>query len=125
MGRSLVQAKQTRSRAGRSGRIAQATVKTTVRVFGAGLVRRAPRRVRAWRAWATSQSHAASFGRPPCSMDAFALAWRGLADPIAVPTLPVWPRESDATADGVPNRLHGLPSVQQQSTNETRRSFNR
>jgi len=42
-------------------------------------------------------------------IDSLALAWRGTADPIAALTLPVCPRESDATADRVRNRLHGLP----------------
>jgi hypothetical protein len=109
MGRSLVQAKQKRSDADASGRIAQGTVKTAVRARCTGLVRHASGRLRSWRAWEQAQFCAGSVGRPPCSSDTFALAWRGNADPIAAQTLLVCPRESDATADRVRNRLHGLP----------------
>jgi hypothetical protein len=109
MDRSLVQAKQERSGADASGRIAQGTVNTAVHARCAGLVRHASGRLRSWRAREQAQFRAGSVGRQPCLMDTFALAWRGTADPIAVPTLPVCPRESDATADRVRNRLHGLP----------------
>jgi len=109
MDRSLVQAKQKRSGVGTSGRIAQGTVKTAVHARCTGLVRHASGRLRSWRAREQAQFRAGSVGRQPCLMDAFALAWRGNADPIAAPTLPVCPRESDATADRVRNRLHGLP----------------
>jgi hypothetical protein len=43
------------------------------------------------------------------SIDALVLAWRGIADPIAVLRLPVCPCESGATAERVRTRLHGLP----------------
>jgi hypothetical protein len=109
MDRSLVQAKQSRSPADASGRVAQGTVKTAVHADCAGLVRHASGRLRPWRAREQAQFRAGYVGRPPCSIDAFALAWRGNADPIAALTLPVCPRESDATADRVRNRLHGLP----------------
>ncbi len=109
MDRSLVQAKQKRSGVGTSGRIAQGTVKTAVHARCTGLVRHASGRLRSWRAREQAQFRAGSVGRQPCLMDALALAWRGNADPIAAPTLPVCPRESDATADRVRNRLHGLP----------------
>jgi hypothetical protein len=109
MDRSLVQAKQKRSDASASGMIAQGTVKTAVPARCTGLVRHASGRLRSWRARERAQFRAGSVGRHPCSIDAFALAWRGNADPIAAPTLPVCPRESDATADRVRNRLHGLP----------------
>jgi hypothetical protein len=109
MDRSRVQAKQKRSGADASGRIAQGTVETAVRADCTGLVRRASGRLRCWRAREQVQFRAGSVGRPPCCIDEFALAWRGNADPIAAQTLPVCPRESDATADRVRNRLHGLP----------------
>jgi hypothetical protein len=109
MDRSLVQAKQKRSGTDASGRIAQGTVKTAVHARCIGLVRHASGRLRPWRACEQAQFRAGSVGRPPCRSDAFALAWRGNADPIAAQTLPVCPRESDATADTVRNRLHGLP----------------
>ena len=109
MDRSLVQAKQKRSDASASGKIAQGTVKTAVHACRTGLVRHASGRLRTWRAREQAQFRAGYVGRHPCSIDAFALAWRGNADPIAALTLPVCPRESDATADRVRNRLHGLP----------------
>jgi hypothetical protein len=109
MDRSLVQAKQKRSDASASGMIAQGTVKTAVHTHCTGLVRHASGRLRSWRARERAQFRAGSVGRHPCSMNALALAWRGNANPIAAPTLPVCPRESDATADRVRNRLHGLP----------------
>jgi hypothetical protein len=109
MDRSLVQAKQKRSGAEASGMIAQGTAKTAMRACRIGLVRHASGRLRLWRAREQTQFRAGYVGRLPCSIDAFALAWRGNADPIAVLTLPVCPRESDATADRVRNRLHGLP----------------
>ena len=109
MDRSHVQTKQKRSDANASGRIAQGTAKTAVRACCTGLARRASGRLRPWRARDPAQFRAGSVGRLPCPIDAFALAWRGNADPIAALTLPVCPRESDATADGVRKRLHGLP----------------
>jgi len=109
MDRSRVQAKQTRSGADASDRIAQGTVKTAVHAYCTGLVRRASGRLRPWRAREQAQFLGESIGLHPCSIDAFALAWRGNANPIAALTLPVCPRESDATADRVRNRLHGLP----------------
>lgn len=109
MDRSLVQAKQSRPPGNVSGRIAQGTVKTAVHTRCIGLVPYASGRLRPWGAREPAQFRAGSVGRLPCSIDAFALAWRGNADPIAVLTLPVCPRESDATADRVRNRLHGLP----------------
>jgi len=109
MDRSHVQAKQKRSGADASGRIARGAVKTAVHPYRTGLVRHASGRMRPWRAREQAQFRAGSVGRHPCSIDAFALAWRGNADPIAALTLPVCPRESDATADRVRNRLHGLP----------------
>jgi hypothetical protein len=109
MDRSRVQAKQKRSGAGASGRIARVTVNTVVQATCTGLVHYASGRMRPWRAWEQAQFCAGYVGRHPCSIDAFALAWRGNADPIAALKLPVCPRESDATADRVRNRLHGLP----------------
>jgi hypothetical protein len=109
MDRSLVQAQQTRSDADASSRIAQATVNTTVPARRTGLVPRMPGRLRPWRAREPVQCRAGSIGQSPCAIDAFALAWCGNAHPIAALTLPVCPRESDATADRVRNRLHGLP----------------
>jgi hypothetical protein len=109
MDRSLVQAKQSRSPADSSGRIAQGTVKTAVRERRTGLAHHASGRVWTWQARRQAQFRAGDVGRRPCSIDAFALAWRGNADPIAALTMPVCPRESDATADRVRNRLHGLP----------------
>jgi hypothetical protein len=109
MGRSLVQAKQKRSSADASGRIAQRTVKAAVHTCCTDPVRRAPGRLRSWRAREQVQFCAGSVGRPPCSGDAFALAWRGNADLIAARTLPVCSRAEKATADTVRNRLHGVP----------------
>jgi len=109
MDRSLVQAKQKRSDAIASGEIAQGTVKTAVHACRTGLVRHASGRLRTWRAREPAQFRAGYVGRRPCSIDLLTLAWRGTADPIAALTLPVCPRESDATADRVRNRLHGLP----------------
>jgi hypothetical protein len=109
MDRSLVQVKHKRSDADASGRIVHGTVKTAVHERCTGLARQAPGRVRPHRAREKAQFRARSVGRLPCPNDALALAWRGSADPIAVLTLPVCPRESDATADRVRNRLHGLP----------------
>jgi hypothetical protein len=109
MDRSHVQATQKRSGADASGSIARGTVKTAVHACRTGLVRHASGRLRPWRACEQAQFRAGTVGRHPCSIDAFALAWRGNADPIAALTLPVCPRESDATADRVRNRLHGLP----------------
>ena len=109
MDRSLVQAKQKRSGADASGRIARGAVKTAVHPYRTGLVRHASGRVRPWRASEQAQFRAGNVGRQPCSIDALALAWRGNADPITALTLPVCPRESGATADRVRTRLHGLP----------------
>jgi hypothetical protein len=109
MDRSLVQAKQKRSDADASGEIAQGTVKTAVLMRCTGPARRASGRLRPWRAREQAQFRAGSFGRLPCLIAGFAPAWRGNAYPIAALTLPVCPRESDATADRVRNRLHGLP----------------
>ena len=109
MDRSRVQAKQTRSGADASDRIARGTVKTAVHPYCTGPVRHMSGRVRTWRAREQAQFPGDLIGLLPCSIDAFALAWRGNADPIAALTLPVCPRESDATADRVRNRLHGLP----------------
>jgi hypothetical protein len=109
MDRSRVQAKQKRSGADASGRIARLTVKTAVHACCTGPVHHASGRKRPWRAREPAQFRAGFVGRHPCSIDLFALAWRSNADPIAALTLPVCPRESDATADRVRNRLHGLP----------------
>ncbi|HVC59045.1 MAG TPA: hypothetical protein VND19_01615 [Acetobacteraceae bacterium] len=109
MDRSLVQAKQKRSDAGTAGRIAQGTVKTAVRARCTGQVRHAPGRLRSWRAREPAEFRAGSVGQAPCRIAGLALAWRGNADPVAGLTLPVCPRESDATADEVRSRLHGLP----------------
>ena len=109
MDRSLVQAKQKRSDTEASVRIVQGTVKTAVHARRTGLVRHASGRLRPWRVREPAQFRAGFGGRLPCSIDVFALAWRGKADAIAALTLPVCPRESDATADRVRNRLHGLP----------------
>jgi hypothetical protein len=109
MDRSRVQAKQQRSGADVSGIIAQGTVKTAVHASCTGLVRHSSGRKRPRRAREPAQFRAGYVGRHPCSLDAFALAWRGNAHPIAALTSTVCPRESDATADRVRNRLHGLP----------------
>ena len=109
MDRSLVEAKQKRSGAIASGRIAQGTVRTAVHARCTGLVRHAPGRLRPWYARELAPSRVRSVGRPPCPIYRLALAWCGDAGPIAALTLPVCPRESDATADRVRNRLHGLP----------------
>jgi hypothetical protein len=109
MDRSLVQAKPKRSDADASARIAQATVNTAVHARCTGLVLRMPGRSRLWRAREPVQFRTGSVGRSPCAIDALALTWCGHADPIAALTLPVCPRESDATADRARNRLHGLP----------------
>jgi hypothetical protein len=109
MDRCLVQAKHKRSDADASGRIVHGTVKTAVHERCTGLARHASGRLRPHRAREKAQFRAGSVGRSPCPIDAFGLAWRGHADPIAALTLPVCPRESDATADRVRNRLHGLP----------------
>jgi hypothetical protein len=109
MDRGLVQAKQKRSDAIASGEIAQGTVKTAVHARRTGLARHASGRLRTWHAREQAQFRAGYVGRHPCSIDSSALAWRGNADPNTALTLPVCPRESDATADRVRNRLHGLP----------------
>jgi len=112
MDRSRVQTKQTkqtRSGADALGKIARGTVKTAVHAYCTGPVRHASGRVRTWRAWEQAQFPGELIGWLPCSIDSFALAWRGNAYPIAALTLPVCPRESDTTADRVRNRLHGLP----------------
>ena len=109
MDRSRVQAKQKRSDANASGEIAQGTAKTAVHAWCTGPARRPPGRSRPWRAREPAQFRAGSVARLPCPIDAFALAWRDNADLIAALTLPVCPRQSDATADRVRNRLHGLP----------------
>lgn len=126
MDRSLVQAKQQRSGADASGRIAQGTVKTAVHARRTGLVRLVSGRLRPWHAREQAQFRAGSIGRPPCLIDAFALAWRGNADPIAALTLPVCPRESDATADkSVEPAARPAVSQPASTTNDTRRSFNK
>ena len=117
MDRSLVQAKQQRSGAGASGRVVQGTVKTAVHAHCTGLVRHASGRLRPWRAPEQAQFRAGYIGRPPCSINSFAQAWRGNADPIAALTLPVCPRESDATADRVRNRLTACLSQPASTTN--------
>jgi hypothetical protein len=109
MDRSLVQAKQKRSDAIASGEIAQRTVKTAVHACRTGLARHASGHLRSWRARDQAQFRVGYVGRHSCSIDSLALAWRGNADPITALTLPVCPRESDAMADRVRNRLHGLP----------------
>jgi hypothetical protein len=109
MGRSFVQMQQRRSGADMSDRIAQATANTVAHTRCAGSVRRSSGRSRSSHAQELARFRAGFPGQPPCPIDAFALAWRGKAAPIAVPTLPVCPRGSDATADIVRNRLHGLP----------------
>ena len=109
MDRSRVQAKQRRSDADASGEIAQRTVKTAVQARCSGLARHASGHLRLWRASEQAQFHAGSVGRRSCLSDVVALAWRSNAGPIAALTSAVGPRESDATADRVRNRLHGLP----------------
>jgi len=113
MDRSLVQATQKRSGADASGLIAQGTAKTAVHASRTGLVRHASGRLRPWRVREPARFCAGSVGRSPCQSNSLgstdALAWRGIADPIAVPRVPVCPRESGVTADRVRNRLHGLP----------------
>lgn len=109
MDRSLVQTKQKRSGADATAMIVQATMKTAVRVCCTGPVRRASGHLRTCRARREAQFRAVSVGSPPCSMDRVASAWRDKADPIAALMSSVCPRESDATADRVGNRLHRLP----------------
>ncbi len=109
MDRSLVQAKQKRSGAGASDKIAKGTVKTVVHGCRTGLVRHASGRLLSSPAPEQAQFRAGHVGRQPCRRQAFALAWRGNADPITALTLSVCPRESGATADRVRTRLHGLP----------------
>ena len=66
MDRSLVQAKQKRSGAGASDKIAQGTVKTVVHACRTGLVRHASGRLRSSPAPEQAQFRAGHVGRQPC-----------------------------------------------------------
>jgi hypothetical protein len=92
-----------------SGKIAQAVANTVVRKRCTGSVRRSSGRSRPSHVPELARLRAGVRGASPCSIAAFALAWHDTTAPITVPTLPVCPRESDATADRVRDRLHGLP----------------
>ncbi|HTW69109.1 MAG TPA: hypothetical protein VME47_04405 [Acetobacteraceae bacterium] len=109
MGRSLVQSQHRRSNADMSGKIAEAAANTVVRKRCTGSVRGFSRRSRPSHVPELARLRAGVRGASPCSIAASALAWHDKVAPIAVPTLPVCPRESDATADKVRDRLHGLP----------------
>jgi hypothetical protein len=109
MDRSLVQAKQSRSAADESGEIAQGAVKTAVRPRRTGLVRHASGCLRLPRVPMKAPVGAGSVGCQRHSMAASTLARRRSADPTTDLTLPVCPRQSDATADRVRRRLHGVP----------------
>ncbi|HUN41374.1 MAG TPA: hypothetical protein VMU81_13870 [Acetobacteraceae bacterium] len=92
-----------------SGTIAQAVANTVVRKRCTGSVRRFTGRSRPSHVRELARLRARVLGASPCSIAAFALAWHDKIAPIAVLTLPVCPRASDATADKVRDRLHGLP----------------
>jgi len=109
MGRSLVQSQHRRSNTDMSGTVADAVANTVVRERCTGSVRRFSGRSRSSHVRELARLRAGVLGWSPCSIAAFALAWHDETAPIAVPALPVCPRESDTTADKVRDRLHGLP----------------
>src|ERR1700739_2973160 len=109
MGRSLVESEYRRSSADMSGKIAQAVGNTVVRKRCTGSVRLFSGRSRPTHVQELVRLRAGGLGQSRCSSAAFALAWHDTTAPITVPTLPVCPRASDATADRVRDRLHGLP----------------
>ena len=109
MGRSLVQSQHRRSNTDMSGTVADAVANTVVRERCTGSVHRFSGRSRSPHVREPAQLRTGVLGASPCSIAAFALAWHDKIAPMAVPTLPVCPRASDATADKVRDRLHGLP----------------
>jgi len=109
MGRSLAQSQHRRSGADMSGKIAEAAVNTVVRKRCTGSVRRHFGRSRPSHGQELARLRVGAQGESSCSIAAFALARQDEIAPTAVPTLPVCLRQSDATADRVRDRLHGLP----------------